>query len=117
MESDGTKRTVDYSADPHNGFSAVVHKEPVAVHAPVVTKVSLPAVAYAAPVAHASYAAPVAHAYSTPVVAHGYAAPSVAHGYTSYGYAAPAVAHGYASQAYAAHSPAVAYTAHHSPAW
>ncbi|KAG5876968.1 hypothetical protein JTB14_027867 [Gonioctena quinquepunctata] len=30
IESDGTKRTVDYSADAHNGFNAVVHKEPLA---------------------------------------------------------------------------------------
>lgn len=36
VDPDGTKRTVDYTADPHNGFNAVVRKEPLAykVHAP-----------------------------------------------------------------------------------
>lgn len=42
-EPDGTRRTVDYVADPVNGFNAVVRKEPLAVAA-------APA-AYAAPVA------------------------------------------------------------------
>ena len=58
IEPDGSRRTVDYTADPHNGFNAVVHKEPgghpVAAYAPV-AKVAAP-VAYAAPVAR--YAAP-----------------------------------------------------------
>ncbi|XP_018562901.1 cuticle protein 7-like [Anoplophora glabripennis] len=65
LESDGTKRVVEYSADPHNGFNAVVHKEP-AVHA-------APALAH-------SYAAPA-------VVAHGVAAP--------YAHHAPAFARGW----------------------
>nr|XP_023022691.1 larval cuticle protein A3A-like [Leptinotarsa decemlineata] len=113
IEADGTKRTVDYSADAYNGFNAVVHKEPAAVAlkavAPVVAKVAAP-LAYAAPVAHA-YAAPslvhesvshtqaIAHGYAAPALAHGYAAPALAHGY-----AAPALAHGYA-----AHGPVVAH--------
>ncbi|XP_026497371.1 larval cuticle protein A2B-like [Vanessa tameamea] len=65
VDPDGTKRTVDYTADPHNGFNAVVHKEPLAVKAaPVayaapVAKVVSPYV-HAAPVAYA--AAPVVHA-------------------------------------------------------
>ncbi|GBP38863.1 Cuticle protein [Eumeta japonica] len=65
VDPDGTKRTVEYTADPHNGFNAVVHREPLAVKvaAPVVAKVAAP-VAYAAPVA--KLAAPVA--YSSPVV-------------------------------------------------
>nr|AWK28337.1 cuticular protein [Nilaparvata lugens] len=58
VEPDGTRRTVDYTADPVNGFNAVVHKEP-AGH-PVVAKVAAP-VAYAAPVAKV-VAAPVAYA-------------------------------------------------------
>ncbi|RVE50413.1 hypothetical protein evm_004950 [Chilo suppressalis] len=29
VEPDGTRRVVEYTADPHNGFNAVVHKEPV----------------------------------------------------------------------------------------
>lgn len=28
IETDGSKRIVEYTADPHNGFHAVVHKEP-----------------------------------------------------------------------------------------
>ncbi|XP_043863194.1 larval cuticle protein A2B, partial [Drosophila mojavensis] len=30
VDPDGTKRTVDYTADPHHGFNAVVRKEPLA---------------------------------------------------------------------------------------
>ncbi|XP_054270135.1 cuticle protein 7-like [Macrosteles quadrilineatus] len=36
VEPDGSKRIVDYTADPHNGFNAVVHKEAGAHPAPVV---------------------------------------------------------------------------------
>ncbi|XP_013178181.1 PREDICTED: cuticle protein 7-like [Papilio xuthus] len=32
-ESDGTIRTVEYSADAHNGFNAVVHRQGHAAHA------------------------------------------------------------------------------------
>ncbi|CAG9837291.1 unnamed protein product [Diabrotica balteata] len=118
LESDGTKRTVDYTADSHNGFNAVVHKEP-AVHAvaPVVAKIAAP-VAYASPVAHAAYsapavhtayAAPVAHAaYSAPVVHAAYAAPAV-HGYSgsvAHGYAAPLT---YGHHGYAAHAPVLSH--------
>lgn len=72
IEPDGTRRTVDYTADPVNGFNAVVHKEPAAVAvkavaaAPVVAKVAAP-VAYAAPLA---YAAPVAK-IASPFAYHG----------------------------------------------
>lgn len=34
VEPDGTVRTVDYTADPVNGFNAVVTKSGTAVHAP-----------------------------------------------------------------------------------
>ncbi|XP_059473171.1 cuticle protein 21-like [Neocloeon triangulifer] len=43
VEPDGSRRIVDYTADPVNGFNAVVHKEPAVVHAPA------PAYGYAAP--------------------------------------------------------------------
>lgn len=56
VEPDGSTRTVEYTADPHNGFNAVVHKAPgahpaVAYAAPAVAKVAYaaPAVKYAAP--------------------------------------------------------------------
>lgn len=48
IDADGSKRTVDYTADPHNGFNAVVHKEPGVAH-PVVQKTvvaAAPAVQY-----------------------------------------------------------------------
>jgi hypothetical protein len=64
VEPDGTRRTVEYAADPVNGFNAVVHKEPlgvtkvaapIAYAAPAVAKVAVPAVAkVAAPVAYGS---------------------------------------------------------------
>ncbi|KAH8393836.1 hypothetical protein KR215_001898, partial [Drosophila sulfurigaster] len=72
VDADGYKRTVQYTADPINGFNAVVNREPlvkaVAV-APVVKTIA------AAPVAHYAAPAPVAH-YAAPAVAH-YAAPAV----------------------------------------
>jgi hypothetical protein len=62
VEPDGTVRTVEYTADPVNGFNAVVHKTPLA--APV-AKVAAP-VAYAAP-AVAKVAAPLAYAAPAPL--------------------------------------------------
>lgn len=54
VDADGTKRTVEYTADAHHGFNAVVHKEP-GVH-PIAVKTVAPVVA--------SYAAPTyTHAY------------------------------------------------------
>ncbi|XP_047992702.1 larval cuticle protein A2B-like [Leguminivora glycinivorella] len=118
VDSDGTRRVVDYSADPVNGFNAVVRKEPLVAAAPAVVPariaaapvVAQPAVAryavapaaYTAPVARvAAYTAPVAAAYTAPVAA-AYTAP-VAAAYTApvarvaaysaplaYRYAAPA---------------------------
>jgi Insect cuticle protein len=58
VEADGSVRTVDYTADDHNGFNAVVHKTaPVHAH-------PAPIVKYApAPVAHYAHAPVVAHHY------------------------------------------------------
>lgn len=64
IEPDGSRRTVDYTADPVNGFNAVVHKEPAVAKAvvPAIAKAVLPAAyrpyGYPVGVAHA----PVAHA-------------------------------------------------------
>ncbi|KOX72791.1 Cuticle protein [Melipona quadrifasciata] len=116
IEADGTKRTVDYTADPVNGFNAVVRKEAptVAVKALAAAPVAaVKTIAHAAPLAYAS--APIAHApftYAAPVakvaapVAVAHAAPvAVAH-------AAPvAVAHA-APLAYSAHPASLAYSAH-----
>ncbi|XP_049821408.1 larval cuticle protein A3A-like [Aethina tumida] len=69
-DPDGTRRVVEYTADPINGFNAVVRKEPLAakalVAAPAVAKIAAP-LAYAAP-AIAKVAAPISPlAYSTSV--------------------------------------------------
>jgi hypothetical protein len=69
VEPDGTVRTVEYTADPVNGFNAVVHKTPLGA----------PVAKVAAPVAVAKVAAPLA-----------YAAPSVARVAAPLAYAAPA---------------------------
>lgn len=57
VDPDGTKRTVDYTADPHHGFNAVVRKEPIAfkaaLPAPAPPLPALPKVAGPALVAHA----------------------------------------------------------------
>ncbi|XP_026761546.2 larval cuticle protein A3A-like [Galleria mellonella] len=82
VDPDGTKRTVEYTADPHNGFNAVVHREPLAVKvaaAPVayaapVAKIAAPVAYAAAPVAKVAYSAPISYA-AAPVAKVAYAAP------------------------------------------
>ncbi|KAL1394327.1 hypothetical protein quinque_002111 [Culex quinquefasciatus] len=55
VEPDGTRRVVEYTADPVNGFNAVVHREPLAVKAVApVAKIAAP-LAY--PAAHLGYPA------------------------------------------------------------
>lgn len=77
-EPDGTIRTVTYTADPHNGFNAVVDKHaakaavPVAHAAPLIHHAPVLAAKYHA-VAPAPYYAP-APIHSVPA-AYGYAAP------------------------------------------
>ncbi|XP_075991746.1 larval/pupal rigid cuticle protein 66-like [Anticarsia gemmatalis] len=84
LESDGTKRTVDYTADDVNGFNAVVRKDPAVVasvvSAPVVA--AAPAVvaarAFPAPAVYASHAVPsVYSSVYSPSVYSSYVAPSV----------------------------------------
>ncbi|XP_041977431.1 uncharacterized protein LOC121731830 [Aricia agestis] len=95
LESDGTRRTVDYAADAHSGFNAIVRKDPAIIGH----------VAHAAPIAHAApvLAAPIAHAapialaapavVAGPSVSYSAHSESVAHG----GLAAPlALGHGLA---------------------
>ena len=81
IEADGSRRIVDYTADPVNGFNAVVNREPaalaVAPAAPVAARVAAAPVAVAAPVPVAARvaAAPVAVAAPVPVAARVAAAP------------------------------------------
>ncbi|GLG93304.1 Uncharacterized protein GBIM_00742 [Gryllus bimaculatus] len=49
VEPDGTRRTVEYTADPVNGFNAVVHREPAVA---AVAKVAAPVAVAHAPVAY-----------------------------------------------------------------
>ncbi|XP_017849372.2 larval cuticle protein A2B [Drosophila busckii] len=122
IDADGYKRTVQYTADPINGFNAVVNREPLG-HV-VKTVAAAPAVAHYAAPAVVKTVAPVAH-YAAPAYTSYAAAP--AHVAT---YAAPAVvktvapvAH-YAAPAHVAHyaAPAVvktvapAYTSYAAPA-
>lgn len=50
LEADGTRRIVEYVADPVNGFNAVVHREPAAAPVAPIAKLVTPT-AYAAPAA------------------------------------------------------------------
>lgn len=59
IDADGTRRTVEYTADPVNGFNAVVHREP-AVGVAAVASAPVVAARVAAPVA---YAAPIAKTF------------------------------------------------------
>jgi hypothetical protein len=82
IEADGTRRVVDYTADPVNGFNAVVHKEAAVakVVAPVAKVIAAPAYGgyhgYAPAVAHPVAAAyPAYHAPIAAAVAHPVASP------------------------------------------
>ncbi|KAK7867093.1 hypothetical protein R5R35_004030 [Gryllus longicercus] len=135
IEPDGSRRTVSYSADPVNGFNAVVAKSPAVVAAAPVVKAVAPApVAVAAPVAAVravapapvaavravapaavSVAAPAAVSYAAPAAV-GYAAPAAV-GYAApaaYGYAAPAAVRVAAPAAYGYAAPA-AVSVHGAP--
>lgn len=86
VDPDGTKRTVDYTADPQHGFNAVVRKEPIAFKTalpapgpshPALSKVAVPAlVAHAAPGPqlvpdyHNAYPAQLAHSAYGPLPNH-----------------------------------------------
>ncbi|XP_065093360.1 larval cuticle protein A2B-like [Ochlerotatus camptorhynchus] len=63
VEPDGTRRVVEYTADPVNGFNAVVHRQPLAV------KAIAPVAKYAAPLAY-----PAAHIAGYPAAHVGYPA-------------------------------------------
>lgn len=70
IEADGTRRIVEYTADPINGFNAVVHREPAIVKAiPATHQVPvLPAIPPVSPVAPVPVipVAKVPHPYVAP---------------------------------------------------
>ena len=79
MEPDGSVRTVDYTADPINGFNAVVSKSAPSVHAVAPVVHAAPIVKHVAPIVHQApivHSAPLVHktisAYSPKIV---YASP------------------------------------------
>lgn len=72
IEPDGTRRIVDYTADPINGFNAIVNREPAVAVAPVV---SAPAPVVAAPAPVIAKAAPVVSA-AAPYAASVYGPPA-----------------------------------------
>lgn len=80
-EPDGTRRIVDYTADPINGFNAVVRKAPL-LAAPAVPVAPAPAVPAVEPLAEPVdvevVAAAPAKAVAAPLVAKAIAAPLVA---------------------------------------
>ncbi|XP_035900259.1 cuticle protein 21-like [Anopheles stephensi] len=55
IEPDGTQRVVEYTADPVNGFNAVVHR------GAGVVKAVAPVAKFAAPLAYTAVAKPLAH--------------------------------------------------------
>ncbi|XP_067646402.1 cuticle protein 7 [Eurosta solidaginis] len=82
VEPDGSVRTVEYTADDHNGFNAVVSKS-----APTIHHAAAVAVAHAAPILsheHAHGPAIAHHVAAAPAVPYA----SVAHHVPAYGYAA-----------------------------
>ncbi|CAF4786886.1 unnamed protein product [Pieris macdunnoughi] len=119
LESDGTRRTVDYAADAHNGFNAIVRKDPALIgHVAHAAPVVAAPVAHAAPLAYAAHAAPVAVA--GPSVSYSSHSTSVNHGGVAVAaplaYAAP-LAHGaYAAPlAHGAYAAPLAHGAYAAP--
>ncbi|KAJ2950422.1 hypothetical protein O0L34_g8664 [Tuta absoluta] len=109
VESDGTRRIVDYTADSVNGFNAVVRKEPLVAAAPVVAEPVIAARYAAAPapvVARYTAAAPVVAAPAPVVARYTAAAPVVA---------APARYAAYTAPVAAAYPAPAAYTAAFAP--
>ncbi|CAG4997405.1 unnamed protein product [Parnassius apollo] len=105
LESDGHRRTVDYAANAHTGFNAVVRRDPAVlgraaqsvVAAPLSYAAAAPLAAYGvhstglaygaqvAPLSYSNIATPVAYnTYAAPL-SHGVLASPLAHNAVSYG--------------------------------
>uniref|UniRef100_A0A182F0N5 Uncharacterized protein n=1 Tax=Anopheles albimanus TaxID=7167 RepID=A0A182F0N5_ANOAL len=113
VEPDGTRRTVDYTADPVNGFNAVVSKT---ADAAIVKTVAAAPVAHAV-VAHHAPAVAVAHApiaYHAPAATVAYHhAPAVAVAHAPLAYHAPATYVSHAPAAYVSHAPVLSHALYH----
>ncbi|CAH2104225.1 unnamed protein product [Euphydryas editha] len=82
LESDGTRRVVDYAADAHSGFNAIVRKDPAIIGHAAPALISAPiAQSYVAPIStYAAGIAPVAYgAYASPLAYKAYAAAPLAY--------------------------------------
>lgn len=107
IDPDGTRRTVEYTADPVHGFNAVVHREGVKHQAPAPKAAHAAPVAYVAPAAKkAAHVAPAPQraVYAAPAPAvYEYHAPShhrLDHG-PVHAYASPTPVYSHSSPAYA----------------
>lgn len=108
VEPDGHRRTVHYSADAHNGFNAVVHREGPTHHvAPV-------AVAHSAPIAVA-HSAPIAVAHHAPIAHHAVAAAPIAYSQSIHQAPITYTQHHAAPVAYSHHAAPIAYAQHSAP--
>ncbi|XP_052863966.1 pupal cuticle protein Edg-84A-like [Anopheles cruzii] len=77
IDADGYRRVVDYTADDHNGFNAVVRREPLEGHK--VLKAVAPVAKLVAPVAPVYAAAPVHTKLFAPQPVHYQPAPQTVH--------------------------------------
>ncbi|XP_035907252.1 uncharacterized protein LOC118509979 [Anopheles stephensi] len=124
IDADGYRRIVDYSADDHNGFNAVVRREPLEGHkvvktlAPVAKVVAPVAKVYAAPTVTKVFAPQPVHYQHQPAQQY-YQAPAPAKVYAPVAKVAlPAVAKvalPVAKVAYAPHQEAVNHVQFHGP--
>ncbi|KAF5299169.1 hypothetical protein FQA39_LY02342 [Lamprigera yunnana] len=92
LESDGTKRIVDYAADPVNGFNAIVNKVPAVAADPVVPVVKSATAIPTTSLAYSGGYFPYASQVGYPYAGHGYGYPYAglehkhAYGGLGYGY-------------------------------
>lgn len=97
VQPDGIQRIVEYTADEHQGFNAIVRYE--GAPAKIAYSAPIAKVAYAAPIAKVAYAAPVTKvAYTAPVAKVAYAAPIAKVAYSTapvskFAYSSPAISY------------------------
>lgn len=88
VQPDGIQRIVEYTADEHQGFNAIVRYE--GAPAKIAYSTPIAKVAYAAPIAKVAYAAPVAKvAYAAPIAKVTYSTAPV----SKFAYSSPAISY------------------------